>query len=348
MGNETPHWLAPTNVQQHPASIDAYIRQGWSLCAIPLGSKGPNTKGWEKPENSLKAEAYLPSAHGVGLCHAQSGTMALDIDYWDDAKTALAEAGIDLDQLYNAPDAVQILSGKQGHGKLLYRMPGAKPLRSKKLINSREDGSKYNYLDFRCASANGSTMQDVLPPTIHPETNQPYQWGGYGHWTRIPEIPPALLKFWESLVQVDEQRSISTPACFNTSWQEIQAALEHIGPDCSREEWLSIGMALHWAGSQCGGVELAYYVWNEWSKGTSECPAVKYDINHLNRTWKSFKADGGIAIGTLFDIAKRYGFKRSTPSADEMFADVNTGSIHIDTSNPLAWTEDFKVSQEEI
>ena len=42
-----------TTVQAHPASIDAYIRHGWSLVPIPAGTKGPRTPGWNIKTNAL-------------------------------------------------------------------------------------------------------------------------------------------------------------------------------------------------------------------------------------------------------------------------------------------------------
>ena len=107
------------SVQQHPASVDAYIRHGWSLVPIPAGTKGPRTPGWNKKESALKSQNDLIPGFGIGLAHAYSSTMAFDIDNWD----ATVAQGIDLQALYDAPDAVVIESGKAGHGKLLYQMP---------------------------------------------------------------------------------------------------------------------------------------------------------------------------------------------------------------------------------
>ena len=124
---------AVPSVQQHPASVDAYIRHGWSLVPIPPGTKGPTgaaAVGWNKRERCLKDQTQLPSGFGIGLAHAYSGTMAFDIDNWD----ATVAQGIDLQALYDAPDAVVINSGRPGHGKLLYTMPFGLALPSKKIL----------------------------------------------------------------------------------------------------------------------------------------------------------------------------------------------------------------------
>ena len=123
-------------VQPHPASIDAYIRHGWSLVPIPANTKGPRTLGWNLKQSALKSQSDLPPGYGIGLAHAYSGTMALDIDNWAVATSLLVEHDIDLRALYDAPDAVIIHSGKPGRGKLLYAMPFGAALPSKKILHN--------------------------------------------------------------------------------------------------------------------------------------------------------------------------------------------------------------------
>ena len=130
--------------------------------------------------------------------------MALDIDSWDRAAFELMLRGINLQALYDAPDAVVIDSGRQGHGKLLYAMPLGLALPSKKVSI---DGT--TVYELRCSTAGGLTVQDVLPPSIHPQTNQPYRWAGRGHWSRLPVLPQPLLDLWQSLLTLE--RPVDTP-----------------------------------------------------------------------------------------------------------------------------------------
>lgn len=311
-------------VQQHPSSVDAYVRHGWSLVPIPANTKGPRTPGWNLKQNAMVSQSLLPQGYGIGLAHAYSGTMAFDIDEWATATVRLAEHGIDLQMLYDAPDAVVIDSSNPGHGKLLYAMPFGVALPSKKIII---DGN--TSFEFRCATTNGLTVQDVLPPSIHPDTKQPYRWAGKGHWERLPTIPQALLDMWQSILDQDRQRVLPTGDAIDASWEEIRSAVETINPDCTREEWISVGMALHWAGSQTNQLDQALSLWNEWSAAsTRKYPGEKEILTQ----WASFKVDKGttIKLGTLFHLAFQNGWSRPQLDASTMF-----GAVSADTPEVL-------------
>lgn len=300
------------SVQQHPASVDAYIRHGFSLVPIPMGTKGPRTAGWNLKANAIKSQADLPPGWGIGLAHAYSGTMAFDIDDWDVTAMVLGLQGIDLQSLYDANDAVIVDSGRAGHGKLLYKMPLGMALPSKKIIINGTTA-----YELRCATANGLTVQDVLPPSIHPDTQQPYRWAGKGHWMRLPELPQPLLDLWHGLLEQDKVRTLATGDGIDASWDEIRLAIEAISPDCSREEWVNVGMALHWAGTQTDQLDQALHLWDEWSKPSNKYPGDRGIMGQ----WGSFKSDKGtsVKLGTLFHIAKQHGWTRPAPDVSEMF-----------------------------
>jgi len=301
-----------------PISFDAYLRHGWRLVAIPQGSKGPKTAGWNKQDNTISDSTQIPPGYGVGLAHAYSGTCAIDIDNWQAATVAFKEHGIDLTALYGALDAVTIESGRQGHGKLLYKMPFGLTLPSKKINYTAPDGSKQVAYELRCATTNGLTTQDVLPPSIHPTTNQPYQWSGKGRWTDLPTLPIELLSLWQSLTQQDQIKSIQTDTT-PASWDDIRAALGHISADCDRESWLQCLMGLHHAGTQLGQLDVAEALAHEWS-ATAQ---TKYrGANDFNAVWRSFRADQGITIASLFKIAIEHGYKRPTPDVSQLFHSV--------------------------
>lgn len=345
-----------SNTAQHPASVDAYIRHGWSLVPIPPGTKGPNTEGWNRKENALTSSADLKPYWGIGLAHAYSGTMALDIDHWDRAALELMQMGLSLDDLYNAPDAVVISSGRAGHGKLLYAMPFGLVLPSKKLSDFDLEGSRYCYLDFRCGTFNGLTAQDVLPPSIHPDTLAPYRWAGLGHWQRLPLIPQPLLDFWLAMTERDSQRIIPTHDFKTASWDEIRDALEHVDPSCDRETWIQIGMALHYVGVETGRIDEACGVWNDWSM---KSPTKYKGAREITAQWRSLRADkrNMVRLGTLFHFARLGGWVRPKPDVAHLFAaapmvEPETVTLSLEMPPPAMdlslWPDALRARAEEV
>src|ERR1017187_1790379 len=162
-----------------------YTAIGWKLCGIEPGKKGPLYSSWN--EHPIPDDA-VEGLDGAGLLHALSGTCALDLDNTELARPWLAERGVDMDELLTADDAVKIMSGRHNRAKLIYRI-GA-PMRT---IMLSEAG-----IELRCATAEGKSVQDALPPTVHPVTKKPYYWecGIVGDWRNLPAIPAALLAAW--------------------------------------------------------------------------------------------------------------------------------------------------------
>jgi len=310
------------NITPLNASYDAYIRQGWSLVPIPPGTKGPRHTGWQHKGAMLKSGADLPDGYGVGLAHAYSGTMALDIDNWDIATQMLAEVGVDLAALYQAHDAVTIESGRAGRGKLLYAMPFGMVLPTRK-VSKTVDNQVYLAYEMRCGTKANTTAQDVIPPTIHPLTGQPYRWGGRGDWSRLPTIPIELLDHWHEFVKADSRKLIKSATNQWVSWDDIREALHHIDPGCDRDTWVSVGMALHSVYVPVAGDHPGLILWDEWSQGS----VLKYKgLADLEACWRSFKPDSGITIGTLFHHAKQAGWSRAVASAEHLFAHVEPTS----------------------
>jgi hypothetical protein len=112
-----------------------YVAHGMALVAIPKGQKGPDTKGWNEKASAITDPVKAGELNGnIGIAHAYclpAPTMALDLDDMERASAWLAERGIDVAELLEADDAVQIVSGRLGRGKLLYRLPaGLAPIES--------------------------------------------------------------------------------------------------------------------------------------------------------------------------------------------------------------------------
>lgn len=168
-----------------------YIAHGWRLAALRPGQKGPYQHGWQHLELDAGHWRSCPS-DGMGVILGPSGVASIDVDEMSSAKTALRALGIDLTALLEADDAVRIVS-REGRAKLLYRVDEdqREVVCRKRALNWRTpDKSSFCVIEFRA----GEGLQDVLPPSIHPTTERPYEWRG--DWRRMPRLPDALLEVW--------------------------------------------------------------------------------------------------------------------------------------------------------
>jgi len=232
-----------------------YVKHGWVLCSIARGSKGPLTAGWNLRVNGITDAEVAECLDGAGLMHAYSGTCAIDVDDMPKAIEWCAARGVDLPALFAAPDSVQISSGKKGHGKLLYALPV--PMRGKQVSIDKQAT-----IDFRCATATDASQQDVLPPSMHPETLKPYGWllGDplVADWTALPPLPAALRAAWEGLLTkpAPEPKAASTTPPLGL--EAVQAILATADPDADRETWLKLLAAVHHeTGGSAAGLDLA-------------------------------------------------------------------------------------------
>lgn len=257
--------------------FEEYIAHGWQLCRIQPGQKGPRTRGWNKRENAVAPDRakFLQAA---GLMHAYSGTCSIDIDNYDMAAEWLKERGVDLDALRLAPDAVQIISGQENRGKLIYALPD--PLPSVKLAEGA--------LELRCGTRNQTTTQDVLPPSPHPSSGQNYEWKG--DWRQLPPLPESLMTIWLGVLGPTDYFDAPEPSA---EMDELRELIAQKDPDCGYDEWLRTGMAIH---HETEGTNDGLALWNEWSaKGD------KYSgFQDLEQHWRSFgNAEHPVTAGSL-------------------------------------------------
>ena len=174
---------------------DYCAKLGWYLVTIPAGSKGPTSFGWQQPEKALSdpdaARLYYEQNpnHNVGLLHGASGTCAVDIDHVENTKLIFEELGIDFSELMQS--APQII-GRENRGKLIFKAPP--DLITHKISWPVEGDPRKTEVVFELRAG---SVQDVLPPSIHPDTGRPYEWAGRSIWDGLPELPPQLLTLWK-------------------------------------------------------------------------------------------------------------------------------------------------------
>ena len=287
-----------------------YIQNNLILVPIEEGTKGPTRTGWQMFDRCVShVDQVNGHIGGWGLAHAYSRTMALDIDDWARAVAWFAGFGVDLRELFHRGDAV-IIKGRDGRGKLLYRLPeGLAPVRTKSISI---DGVMV--VEFRCATAGGATVQDVLPPSIHPDTGRPYEWAGAGDWRALPELPVELLEIWQNLVaRVDKPKRERDE---DVNMGEVESALMSIDPNgLDYDQWLEVMMAVNATGDE-GAQEL----FETWSAGSGA------DVPRTTAyKWRSLDEEGDIGPGTLFKRAKEGGWRVPRKDPFAMFGEIETG-----------------------
>lgn len=174
---------------------------GFHLVPIDPGQKFPNAKDWGN--NCITdAEAaelfYQQNADwNMGLALGPSRMCSLDIDCHESFQAIIDEFGINPDELWKYPT----IQGRDKGRRIMFRVPDGVSLPYCKLNWKREDDRAKSYTVFELRSAcDGSQKQDVLPPSIHPDTGKPYKWIVQPPKPGQPwPVPPAwLLAAWTS------------------------------------------------------------------------------------------------------------------------------------------------------
>ena len=181
-----------------------WVEQGLALTPIPPGMKGPTQTDWNKPGHSYtdpaKAEAYW-QAHpndGMGAVHAGSGTVALDLDH-PEAARVLAMVGVDVQKITDAASLV-VIGNPEHPAKPFFALPEGMVLQCRKLTwpNPTPGEKPKTIFELRAGP-----VQDVLPPTIHPDTGKPYwlvRGPNGGGLTPAPAELLALSRNWDALL----------------------------------------------------------------------------------------------------------------------------------------------------
>lgn len=301
---------------------------GWSLVAIPAGSKAPRTQGWQRPEMAIctadDAREYWTRhpEHNVGLLHAGSNTVTLDIDNVEWTRMALDGLGVDYDAIMaSAPRIV----GRKDRGKAIFRAPRGSDLTRRAISWPHPETGKSEVVFELRAGA----VQDVLPPSIHPDTGNPYTWAGPSIWDGLPELPTSILTIWK---EWDRFRPQLFDLCPWRPVPEFQPPRKP-RPTGSRSSVIDAYNAAHGIHDQ-----LVKY-------GYKRC-------GHASR-YLSPNSTSGLAGVVVFDDDKAYSHHASDPfdnahtfDAFDMFAQYEHGGdmfkavkdaadfLHLDTSAP--------------
>jgi hypothetical protein len=286
------------------------LKSGFALIPIPYGTKGPMQKGWNFRESVITGPAQASELIGknIGLAHAYCSpepTYALDIDDYRYSEQWLQKRGINLLSLLDRKDSVVISSGKKFSLKLIGRLPRHHGVLESKKINTPDGTSA---LEFRCATRDGLTVQDVIPPSRHPSGTN-YEYLGKGNPLEPPYIGDDLLQVW--LDVLTQQKSASRPnPCPNLripstaipetprKVAEVVGELNCIDADCPYEIWRDIVWAILSTGWDC-----AEDIAEKWSVAAPHrySSTAFWDVVNSYDPYRS----NAITVATIFFHARR-------------------------------------------
>lgn len=186
------HHAHPGPEAQHHEWAQYFHRLGFKLCAIPPGTKGPTAKGW--PEANVPAEHWhTHPKDGLGVVLGPSRLVSLDLDHLTHARAILEGLGLEWDALLAG---AILIRGNPARLRAVFRAPADVDLSRKTLAwpAEGEGGKPVTIFELRAGPC-----QDVLPPTVHPETGRAYEWVR-PPWEleRLATLPPALVELWTS------------------------------------------------------------------------------------------------------------------------------------------------------
>ena len=187
---------------------------GFHLVPIDPGRKFPTANDWGNNciTGAEAAEQFYQDRPdwNMGLALGPSRMCSLDIDCHESFQAIIDEFGIDPDELWSFPT----IQGRDKGRRIMFRVPDGVSLPYCKLNWKREDDRAKSYTVFELRSAcDGSQKQDVLPPSIHPDTGKPYRWivqppKAGQPW---PEPPKWLLAAWTAWDKFKPQFQAACP-----------------------------------------------------------------------------------------------------------------------------------------
>jgi hypothetical protein len=165
--------------------------------------------------------------------------------------------------------------------------------------------------------------QAAIPPSIHPDTNQPYRWIREFDFDMLElGIGPIYDSFEVAAIASDREDNESNAERqqpLGLSEDEIRSILADLPFDewCEdRDGWYRVGMAVR---HECSGSDAGFRLWCDWSKQSS-----KFEINDALTVWKSFKEKTStpFRMASLVAVVREVRAERQLKSIDDDFDEV--------------------------
>lgn len=326
-------------------------RAGFAIHWLHPRSKRPIGKDWsEKPVLSAeKLRATYRDDYNVGVRLGEWSVIGgmylhiVDVDirvdeYRDAAFAKLKEVFPELD----TTKVPEVISGSGGESRHFYILSD-RAFPSRKFAHSPT--SQYVWDETREKDVKkwdwelhllGTGAQAVIPPSIHPDTKEPYKWvrefdlddAALGLVDVIPASVLERVTGYEQASKIDPERLKP----IGLSVEEIHGVLSDLPFEDwfeDRAGWVNTGMAIH---HEMGGSEEGFNLWCEYARKSA-----KFDLEDSRRVWRSFKNrnERPFRMASLVAVAKDErmmrdfddmpdvdDFDEQDSLIDDMFADI--------------------------
>ncbi len=180
---------------------------GFHLVPGLPGEKRPHVSAWSFGAISCPQEAFdhwqrCPKDN-MGVLLGPSRLVSVNIEKMYEAGQAFGEVGIDL-QAYTLSPSQPMITGHPERVRLMFSCRRRIPLPGRRLRlcmpSAQPSGEGEIIFELR-----SGRMQDMLPPSEHPEYQLVYFWDNELWTTGIPPLPDELLHVWESWESLESQ-----------------------------------------------------------------------------------------------------------------------------------------------
>lgn len=172
-------------------------RYGLSIVPLPPKTKRPLADDWGKHviTDPDAAHAFFTDRPdwNLGAALGPSRLCSFDVDDIEATRAIFAEFGWDLDALRDGHPTIQ---GRPDGFRVMFRVPEGMQLPYHALSWPKKSGAGREVI-FEIRAAHEQQRQDVLPPSIHPDTGKPYIWLTKPNGA-FPEPPEFLLQVWKN------------------------------------------------------------------------------------------------------------------------------------------------------
>lgn len=196
--------MTPLNQTNVSDAASRYLSAGYSLTAWQQGTgKGPRNPGWDK--QSITSATDMQN---IGLVHGLTRTVVLDLDDWSLTRLVFMELfGINVDTWM---EEYPTYYGNPDRRKILFKVPANVTQKLSVVKLNFPDKQKGEVFSIRGATGeNPAAAQDVLPPSIHPETGMRYQWiKTPPALNKLKNAPAAFMELWENWEDYSDQAAI--------------------------------------------------------------------------------------------------------------------------------------------